>query len=87
MKKAGDFLSRFKNLTPPDAAVREAVAEAVSTVAGVPISKKNVSIAHGVAFVKASSVAKSAMRLRRADILEHLFHELPKARDLVRDVR
>lgn len=87
MRLAKDFLSRFKALTPPDDAVRRAVATAVSSVAGVPITKKEVSVAHGVAFIKASSVAKSAVRAHRGEILAELFRELPKARESVRDVR
>lgn len=87
MKKAGDFLARFKSLTPPDDAIRRAVAEAVAAVAGVPATKKDVTVVRGVAFVKTSSIAKSAIRARRAEVLTYLHRELPSARDSVRDVR
>ncbi len=87
MKSAGDFLSRFKSLAPPNDAVRRAVAKAVRAVAGVPVEKEAVTIARGVAFVECSSVAKSAIRASRGAILKELFLELPKSRDIVRDVR
>jgi hypothetical protein len=87
MKLAKDFLSRFHALTPPDDAVRRAVADAVSSIAGIPATKKDVSIARGVAFVKTSSVAKSSLRMHRIEILEQVFHALPKARDAIRDIR
>ncbi len=87
MKPAGDFLSKFKSLTPPDDAIRRAVAQAVRSVAGVPIQKDAVTITRGIAFVECSSVAKSAIRAARGDILAELFLELPKARDTVRDIR
>lgn len=87
MKLVGDFLSRFQNLTPPDDALRRAVAAAVFTVARVPAKKSDVSIANGVAFVRTSSVAKSAIRIKRGAILEEVFQEFPKARATIRDVR
>lgn len=87
MKHAKDFLSRFQNLTPPNDAIRKAVANAVYSVARIPVKKADVTVTNGVAFVICSSVAKSALRVSRGAILEELFRELPKARELVRDVR
>lgn len=87
MKLAKDFLSKFHSLTPPHDAVKRAVANAVQAVAHVPIAKKDVSVTRGVAFVRASSIAKSAIRLKRGEILEHVFSALPKARETVRDIR
>jgi hypothetical protein len=87
MKLAKDFLARFQSLTPPDEAVRAAVAKIVHRVAGVPASKKDITLSRGVAFVDCSSVAKSALRMSRGEILSELYLELPKARETVRDVR
>lgn len=87
MKLAGDFLSKFQSLTPPDEAIRSAIAKTVNAVAGVPVTKKNVSLARGTAFIECSSIAKSAIRVHRGEILAELFIELPKARELVRDIR
>ena len=87
MKRAQDFLSRFQNLTPPDDALRSAVAKAVHAAAGVPATKKDVTLANGIAFIDCSSVAKSAIRVSRGEILKELFAELPKARDTIRDIR
>ena len=87
MKLAKDFLSRFQSLTPPDDSVRVALAKTVHTIAGVPVGKKDITLSRGVAFINCSSVAKSALRAVRADILKELYLELPKAREVVRDVR
>lgn len=87
MKLAGDFLSKFKSLTPPDDAIKRAVAEAVHNVVGIPAKKKDVTLANGIAFIDCSSVAKSALRTRRSEILKELFEALPKAREEVRDIR
>lgn len=87
MKKIGNLLSRFQNMTPPDDAVRRAVAKAVVDVAGVKIKREDVTLQRGVAFIKCSSVAKSVIRSRRAAILAEVAAGLPKARDQVRDIR
>jgi hypothetical protein len=87
MKQAGSFLSRFKNLTPPNDAVRQAVAAAVKGVAGVPITKKDVKVVRGVAYVTCSSVAKNAIRRTKIEIFEELQKTLPKARQHVHDIR
>ena len=87
MKLIGDFLSRFKNLTPPSDSLRRAVARAVFDVAGVSVEKSDVFVAHGIAYVKCSSVAKSTIRVSRAGILQHIFENVPSARGSLRDVR
>jgi hypothetical protein len=87
MRLVGDFLSRFKSLTPPDEAVKVALARLVGDIAGIPISKKDISLSRGTAFIECSSVAKSALRPMRGEILRELYSELPKAREAVRDIR
>lgn len=87
MKLVGDFLSRFQNLTPPDEAVRETLARVVRATAGIPISKKEVTISRSTAFIECSSVAKSLLRVHRGEILKELYAELPKSREVVRDIR
>lgn len=87
MKKIGDFLARFKNLTPPDGELKQVIADAASFVADVPVSKKDVTLAHGVAFIKTSSIAKSSLRIKRQEVLEYIFSRIPSAREKVRDIR
>ena len=87
MKLAKDFLSKFKNLTPPDDAVRKAVADSIARIVGVPLKKGDVLLSRGIEFVQCSSVQKSAIRVSRAAVFEELYARLPKARDTVRDIR
>lgn len=87
MKHAASFLDRFQNLTPPNDAVRKAVAEAIRNIAGVPITREQVKVVRDVAFITCSSIARSAIRRSRAHILEELAKQLPKANELVRDIR
>jgi hypothetical protein len=87
MKQAGSFLDRFKKLTPPNDAVRRAVAEAIKTVVGAPVTREHVKVVRGVAFVTCSSVARNAIRVARGKIFEELGKILPKARQQVREIR
>lgn len=87
MKLVGDFLARFERLTPPHDALKRAVANAVHDVVRAPVSPEHVSIQNGVAFVKVSSIVRNKIHLERGRILEHVFSEIPKARDTLRDVR
>ncbi len=87
MKLASDFLSKFKNLTPPDDAVRKAIADSILRIAGVLLTKEQVSLSRGIAFLKCSSIKKSAIRVLRAAVFEDLYARLPKAREVVRDIR
>lgn len=87
MKLAKDFLSRFEKLTPPDDVLRRVVANAVYGVTKIPIKKKDISISNNVAFVRTSSIGKSVIRTKRGDVLEEVFKEFPKAREILRDIR
>jgi|CXWL01.1.fsa_nt_gi hypothetical protein len=87
MKKINSLLSRFQNITPPNDAIRRAVAKAISDIAGVKIKREDVTLQRGVAFIKCSSVAKSVIRSSRSAILSEIVRELPSARDTVRDLR
>ena len=87
MKPAGDFLSKFSSMTPPDGALKKALVASVAAVAGVELNTKDISVSRGVAFLQCSSVAKNAIRIVRGKIFENLYERLPKARQLVRDIR
>lgn len=87
MKLVGDFLKRFQSLTPPHDAVKSTVAEVVSRITGAKISKNQVRVQNGTAFVAGSSVFKNNLRVKRGEILEALYEALPKSRDSIRDVR
>ncbi|MBU6310740.1 hypothetical protein KGO06_02270 [Patescibacteria group bacterium] len=87
MKSASDFLSKFHKLTPPNDAVRRAVAQAVSAVLGTHIPKERIRVHNGVAFIELSSVARNKLRIERQSVLEVLYERLPSARHTVRDIR
>lgn len=87
MKSISDFFARFANLAPPNDSIKSALVRALDAIVGISCGKADIAIRGGVAFVKVSSVAKSAIQVNRSKILEYLFERLPKARDSVRDIR
>lgn len=87
MKKLTSFLDKFHTLTPPNDALRRAVAKAASLTLGTTVEKQQVVVRNGVAFIDVSSVAKNKLRIERGVLLEYLYDHMPKARQLVRDVR
>ncbi len=87
MKLVGDFLSRFQGLTPPHDSLRRAVAETLRETVGISVGSEKISIKNGVAFVAVSSVAKNTIQLNRGKILSALFEHMPRARELLRDIR
>lgn len=87
MKLASDFLSRFQKLTPPNDVLRRAVAKAASVILDTTIPKEKVSIRQQTAFIDVPSVQKHKLRLERNELLSLVYESLPKAKNLVRDVR
>jgi hypothetical protein len=87
MKQIHGFLEKFLKLTPPNDAIRVAVAHAASNVLGVPIGKERVQVKNGTAFIDISSVAKNKLRIERGSFFQVLYERMPKARELVRDLR
>ncbi len=87
MKQIQGFLDKFLKLTPPNDAVRTAVAYAASQVLRVQVTKDKVIVRNGVAYVELSSVAKNKLRVERSDFFQVLYEKMPRARELVRDVR
>lgn len=87
MKQLGNFLDKFQKLTPPNDAVRAAVAHAASSVLGTPVGKDKVRVQNGVAHLTLSSVARNKLRVARQSFFALLYEKMPRARELVRDVR
>ncbi len=87
MKQANSFLAKFDKLTPPNDAVRKAVALAVYAVLGTKLTKTDVRVQCAVAFVNCSSIVKNKIRISRKEILELALERLPKGKETIRDIR
>ncbi|MFQ5540631.1 MAG: hypothetical protein ACE5F4_00030 [Candidatus Paceibacteria bacterium] len=87
MKLVGDFLSKFKNIKPPDDTLKRALMLALEETLDIHCTPDRISIANGIAYIKTSSVAKNMIQINRSVVLKNLFDRFPRARDTVRDVR
>ena len=87
MKKISDFFERFKQFAPPHGALKKVLTNALHDCSGIIVSSKNISIQNSVAFINVSSVAKNVIHINRGKILKQVFDELPKAREMIRDIR
>ncbi len=87
MKRAGQFLSKFDSLTPPHDALRTALVSAIMAHVGKKISKSLIRIDQNIAFISVPSIVKSVIRVRRAEILRTVYEEIPRAKDMIRDIR
>lgn len=87
MKLVGDFLSRFKNLTPPNDSIKNALVESLAEILGVSVSKNAIRLAQNTAFVSTSSVIKNTIQINRGRVLERLYEKAPKAKETIRDIR
>ncbi len=87
MKQAGSFLARFQKLTPPNDALRRALVDAVKNASGVTITRSQVKVVRGTAFITCSSIAKNAIRVARGRIFEELEKILPQSKKEIRDIR
>lgn len=72
MKGIGDFLSRYLGLRPPGAAIADALREVLFGEFGVELPEDAVTISGTTAFIRAPSVLKSEIALRKEGILRQV---------------
>ncbi|XKT74630.1 MAG: hypothetical protein ACJKTH_00885 [Patescibacteria group bacterium UBA2163] len=87
MKLIGDFLDRFQNLAPPNDSVKVELIAALKETVDVSCSKKQITISNGVAYINVSSVVRNVIHVNRALVFENLFERLPRAKEVVREIR
>lgn len=63
------FLEKFKNITPPDEAIRLLLAEMVKEETGIEVSKKNISIRNNIAYIKTTPIYKNEIYIQKGKII------------------
>lgn len=72
MKGIGDFLSRYLGLRPPGAVLADALREVIVGELGVELPEDAIKISGTTAFIRAPSVLKSEIALRKENILRQV---------------
>jgi len=85
MRRLNSFLDRFKNLTPPEGAVKDAVCYAVKEVTGITLLTEEVTVTKERVHLRIDSVRRSEIMLSRAAILRKVSEFLPGKR-VVREI-
>ncbi|QQR82235.1 hypothetical protein IPJ70_03055 [Candidatus Campbellbacteria bacterium] len=85
MKGILDFLSRYKDITPPDMVVRKKLIQIIEEKTSVQLQEKDIRIIGPVAYCIAESGLKNALFLKKGVILQQLEESLGKK--VVRDIQ
>jgi hypothetical protein len=86
MFNISDYLSRFKNITPPDKFVKDELVAVVKDVIGVEIKKDNIDVRNGTIFLSVDPIIKNEIFLKKAEVLESLREKLKIYKKTVRDL-
>ncbi|MEK7178947.1 MAG: hypothetical protein AAB727_01690 [Patescibacteria group bacterium] len=78
MEKLSAFTEKFKNLTPPDDALRSIVARILAEELGIEIKKSNIRVHNAVVYIKAPSLIKNEIFIRRESLLKKIRAESGK---------
>lgn len=87
MFNISDYLSKFKNITPPDKFVKDELVSVVKDVAGIDIEKENIDVRNGTVFISTDPLIKNEIFLRKKEVLESLREKLKVYKKTVRDIR
>ncbi|MBT3283013.1 hypothetical protein HN375_02555 [bacterium] len=86
MFNISDYLSKFKNITPPDKFVKDELVAVVKEVVGVEIEKDSIDVRNGTVFLSVDPIIKNEIFLRKTEVLESLREKLKSYKKTVRDL-
>jgi hypothetical protein len=87
MFNIGDYLSKFKNITPPDKFVKDELVLVVKEIVGVEIEKGDIDVRNGTIFLSVDPIVKNEIFLRKAEVMENLKEKLKIYKKTIRDLR
>lgn len=83
----GEYLTKFKKLTPPNAFVKEKCIAVLKEELNIELSGDEIDIQGGVVYIKANQIIKSEILLNKNEILQKLNLQLEKYTKVVQDIR
>ena len=86
MFNISDYLSKFKNITPPDKFVKDELVVVVKDVVGVDIEKEDIDVRNGTVFISTDPLIKNEIFLKKSEVLESLREKLKVYKKTVRDL-
>jgi hypothetical protein len=86
MFNISDYLSKFKNITPPDKFVKDELVSVVKDVVGVDIEKGDIDVRNGTVFISTDPIIKNEIFLRKKQVMENLKEKLKTYKKTIRDI-
>lgn len=71
-KDITQYLDRFKNITPPERFLKEAVAEAIEATCGISLTSDEINIKNNNIFLNIDSVEKNEIFLKKYAVLDYI---------------
>ncbi|MFQ5661677.1 MAG: hypothetical protein ACE5F2_00280 [Candidatus Paceibacteria bacterium] len=87
MFNIGNFLEKFKNITPPDKFVKDVLIGVVKDVVNIEIEKENIDVRNGTIFISADPIIKNEIFLKKSEIMQNLTGRLKQYKKTIREIR
>lgn len=87
MFNIGNFLERFKNITPPDKFVKDVFIYVVKDAVNIEIEKDDLDVRNGTIFISIDPIIKSEIFLKKNEIMKNLTKKLKEYKKTIRDIR
>lgn len=86
MFNIGNFLEKFKNITPPDKFVKDVLISVVKETTNIDIEKDNIDVRNGTIFISVDPIIKNEIFLKKGEVLENLREKLKVYKKTIRDL-
>ncbi len=80
------LLNKFKNISPPDESIKNAVSEAVLEAIKVKIEKTKIKVVNGVVYMEVTPAIKSAIFTNKGKVLTETNNKL-NGKETIKDIR
>lgn len=87
MFNIGNFLEKFKNITPPDKFVKDVLIGVVKDTVNIDIEKDNIDVRNGTIFITVDPIIKSEIFFKKSEIIKSLTEKLKKYKKTIREIR
>jgi hypothetical protein len=78
MFNIGDFLVKFKQITPPDGIIRDVFSEIILQILNININKTDISLKNNTVYIKTNPFIKNKIFIHKKDILKEAEKQLGK---------
>ncbi|MEK7589931.1 MAG: hypothetical protein AAB475_01620 [Patescibacteria group bacterium] len=76
MFNIGNYLVKFKNITPPDKFVKEIFIDVVKETTNIKIEKDSINVRKGTIFLSVDPIVKNEIFLKKTEVMESLKKKL-----------